>query len=60
VYDVAGRIVRHLHRSALSVGQQRLIWDGRNDAGRTVGAGLYVVRVQAGRLSLSAKVLRLR
>jgi hypothetical protein len=41
-------------------GEQRLIWDGRNDAGSPVSMGLYIVRARGGALSLSTKVFRLR
>jgi hypothetical protein len=60
VFDLAGRRVRGLYRGALLAGEQRVAWDGRNDTGSSVGVGLYIVRVQAGPLSLSAKVLRMR
>ena len=60
VYDIAGRLVRHLQSGMLPAGEQRLAWDGRNDAGRDVSVGLYVVRVHAGSQSLNTKVFRLR
>jgi len=60
VYDVAGRLVRRLHRGVLAAGEQRLDWDGRNDAGRAAGAGLYLVRVQSASLGASTRALRLR
>ncbi len=60
VYDVAGRLVRRLHTGALPAGEQRLSWDGRNDAGIAVGSGAYFARVHAGAHSASAKVLLIR
>ena len=60
VFDVSGRLIRSLPQETLLAGEQHISWDGRNDAGRDVSTGFYIVRVQAGSLSLNTKVLRLR
>jgi len=50
VYDLRGRRLRTLTRGFHAAGRQRLQWDGCDEAGRTVAAGVYVVRLeQAGR-----------
>jgi hypothetical protein len=59
VYDIAGRRVRDLHRGALPAGTSRLEWDGRDDAGGRVSAGVYLVRAQAGERAMTAKVMRI-
>jgi len=47
VYDVLGREVRILARRAdFTAGPQRLVWDGRDDAGRAARPGTYFVRLQ--------------
>ncbi len=49
IYDAAGRLVRRLARGVeLSAGVRSLPWDGADDAGRTVPAGVYVYRLKAG------------
>ena len=49
IYNVAGRKVRTLIPSQqYSAGQHRALWDGRDDAGRRVGSGMYIYRLQAG------------
>lgn len=51
IYDVSGRLVRILVNSAgEDVGRHQVIWDGRNDAGRPMSAGVYVYRLDAGTL----------
>ncbi|MBM3286851.1 MAG: T9SS type A sorting domain-containing protein [Candidatus Eisenbacteria bacterium] len=47
IFDVAGRRVRALFdgRSESPTGQIR--WDGRDDAGRKVGSGVYLVRLKS-------------
>jgi hypothetical protein len=46
VFDVGGRVVRVLFPDrALAAGRHELSWDGRDDAGRIVPAGVYFLRV---------------
>lgn len=46
VYDVAGRAVRRLFGDRpLDSGRHALVWDGRDDAGRQVAAGIYNLRL---------------
>ncbi len=49
IYDAAGRRVRELVAGVrLGPGRHGLAWDGRDDAGRTAPAGVYVYRLRAG------------
>lgn len=48
LFDVSGRIVRTLFDGAMARGPHALVWDGRNAAGRDVGAGVYFYRLTAG------------
>lgn len=41
VYDVRGRLVRHLFAGVLPAGGLDLAWDGRDDDGRLLPAGTY-------------------
>jgi hypothetical protein len=51
VSDVTGRAVRLLQHGAYPPGTRTVSWDGRDDRGRTVQAGVYFVRFRsAGRL----------
>ena len=42
-----GKIVRHLRSAQLGAGRHELGWNVRNDAGRIVRDGRYIVRVHA-------------
>ena len=46
VYDAAGRRVRTLVRGTLPAGHHEVTWNGRDDAGRSVAAGVYFVRLR--------------
>lgn len=48
IYDVAGRLVRDLADERLTAGRHARAWDGTDDAGRRVAAGVYFCRLQAG------------
>lgn len=56
VLDIQGRIVRTLHEGVLPRGVTSVRWDGRNEAGAVVGAGLYFVRFTT---PLGARTIRL-
>ncbi|MBN2169921.1 MAG: choice-of-anchor D domain-containing protein, partial [Candidatus Krumholzibacteriota bacterium] len=60
VFDVAGRLVRTLHDGPATAGDGSLIWDGRDDAGRPAGTGVYFVRMQAAGFAASRKLVLLR
>jgi hypothetical protein len=48
VFDVAGRLVRTLVDGGLAQGSHEYAWDGRDEAGRAVGSGSYLARLEFG------------
>ncbi len=60
VHDVGGRAVRTLLRGELPAGVQRTVWDGRDDRGRAVAAGVYFIRAATGEETAVRKVTRAR
>ncbi len=61
IYDVAGRQVRlALAGAAYPSGEHGWQWDGRDDAGRAVGSGLYMYRIASGAESDAYRTLVLR
>ena len=46
VHDVLGRRVRQVWQGPLGAGSHRFVWDGRDEAGKVVAAGVYVYRVE--------------
>ncbi|MEM1043643.1 MAG: FlgD immunoglobulin-like domain containing protein [Bacteroidota bacterium] len=59
VYDVLGRSVAVLAAGEHAAGQHEAQWTGRDEAGRPVSAGLYVVHLRAGQVRLSQTIVRL-
>ena len=61
VYDVKGRLVRTiLVEEVLHPGDHTLGWDGTDEAGTEVAAGVYYCRLQIGDRSLTRRVILLR
>ena len=46
IFDLMGRKVRTLSRGQSEAGEHLASWDGRNEAGRVVATGTYVVRLK--------------
>jgi len=46
VYSVRGDIVRQLVNEVQGVGRYDIPWDGRNDAGKNVAMGLYLINIE--------------
>jgi hypothetical protein len=62
VFDIGGRLVARLARGEDSGrGETRVVrWDGLDQAGRPVGSGVYLVRLETPRGRLSEKAILLR
>lgn len=57
LYNVRGQRIRRLVSADLSPGNHTLAWDGRNDRGELVSAGLYVLRLRAGAFIATRKLI---
>lgn len=60
IYDTAGQEVRELVNQEQSAGMYEIRWDGRDEAGLTVGNGVYLVRLVAGTSAQARKILLLK
>lgn len=62
VHDATGRRLRTLYPGTMLVsGEHRVTWDGRDDAGRRLGSGVYLVRLsRENQKALNRKVVLLK
>jgi hypothetical protein len=60
VFDTAGRRIRGLLSGTLGAGDHELAWDGEDQAGHDVAAGVYLVRLRAGDRSSTLRLVRMR
>ena len=59
VYDIQGRVVRHLSRDTmLAPGTHPIMWDGRRDDGRATSSGVYFVSVGVVSQRVSCRVVK--
>ncbi|MCY3760406.1 MAG: hypothetical protein OXH50_04090 [Gemmatimonadetes bacterium] len=57
---LTGQVVRRLLRQPLPAGSHTLFWEGRDDQGRPVAAGVYLCRLTAARQAVVRKINLLR
>ncbi|MBN1426237.1 CotH kinase family protein [Candidatus Fermentibacteria bacterium] len=60
VYDLSGRHIVTLADGVCEGGAFRITWDGREDHGRRVGAGAYLLRMEAGESVSTRRLVVLR
>ena len=59
LYDARGRRVRQLADGRFAAGPHALPWDGRNDRGSPLAAGVYFVRLETSDAIVTSKVVLL-
>jgi len=60
VYNILGQQIRTLIDEVRDAGQHRVIWDGRDDAGRPVASGVYFCQMTAGSYRQTRKMTLLK
>ena len=59
IFDVSGRAVRSLVNGVLPAGEHAILWDGRDDVGRSVPSGIYLYKIQSGTETATRKMMLL-
>ena len=60
IYDIMGREVSVSVDSWREAGRREVLWDGTDDAGQPVSAGVYLYQIQAGKFTQTRKILLLK
>lgn len=60
VYNMLGQIVDVLVDGMQLPGRHKILWQGTDRAGRPVASGIYVYRIDTGRMTATRKMLLLR
>ena len=60
IFDLLGRQVRTLVSSSHPAGRYTVVWNGRDDAGRSLASGIYIYRLQAGSTLMNKKMTLLK
>ncbi len=61
IYNMMGQVVRTLVKDELqSAGRQKVIWDGKNDAGLRVATGVYIYSLEFGNFKKTNRMTLLK
>lgn len=60
IYNVLGQLVRTLVQGQLPADTHLIEWDGRDEFGHEAAAGIYLLRLSAGRTEIVKKMARVR
>ncbi len=60
IYNVLGQRVRTLLNRFHSANRYEVVWDGRNDAGQSVGSGIYIYKLTGQHASAARKMILLK
>ncbi len=60
IYDVLGREVRLLVHQNQEPGYKSILWDAKDDFGKSIGAGVYLYRIEAGEFIQTNKMILLK
>ena len=60
VYDVRGRLIRHLVQEDLPAGRHEVVWDGHDEHGDTAASGTYLARLSVAGVVSARKMLLLK
>jgi flagellar hook assembly protein FlgD len=60
IYDPSGRLVRTLVSGSMSAGEHSVAWDGKDDRGHAVNAGIYFYELKQKGYQAQKKMLILK
>lgn len=60
IFNILGEEVRTLIHKKMSAGEHQIAWDGRDDRGTLVPSGVYILKLKAGNLQQTRKLIYLR
>ena len=61
IYDITAELVKEIKQDTVSIGtENEIFWDGRDEKGKRVGYGVYLLYFKAGELELKEKVVVLK
>ena len=60
IYNIAGQKVHEPFNGYKSAGIHRVVWNGRDDNGNAVSAGVYIARLKAGEVVATGKMVLVR
>ena len=60
IYDVSGRLVQTLVDGVVASGYHTVTWNGKDSAGHTVSAGLYIYSLKSDQVTVTRKMVMMK
>jgi flagellar hook assembly protein FlgD len=60
VYNIKGQVVKTLTNQNYSSGNHQLIWNGKDDKGRSVSSGIYMYRMETPSYTKTMKMMLMK
>jgi hypothetical protein len=60
VYDMLGRQIRVLADRAFAPGSYDVVWNGKDGSGRTMGTGIYILRMESAEATLTQRMVLMK
>ena len=60
VFNIIGQEINSLVDHIQKRGHYKIIWDGKNNMGKSVSSGLYIILMEADKFSQSHKILLIK
>jgi len=57
IFNISGEKVRSLIKEEKPAGKYVVVWDGRDNSGKSVSGGIYLCRIRAGQLTQTRKMI---
>ena len=55
-----GQEVRYLLNCNMNAGNHKVVWDGKDDSGKEVSSGVYILRMENGESYATGKMLLMK
>ncbi|MDD4310081.1 MAG: SBBP repeat-containing protein [Candidatus Cloacimonetes bacterium] len=60
IYNYKGEKIRALRKTDISLGENSINWDGKNDRGEAVSSGIYLYKLSCGKTATGGKLVRIK
>ena len=60
IYNIMGQEVRYLLNYNMEAGNHNVVWNGKDDKGKAVSSGVYIIRLEAGKNIAMGKMLLMK
>ena len=60
IYNIKGQKVKHLVSDQLPTGQHSVVWDGRDDNGKSVSSGIYFYKLKTNNFEKTRKMILMK